>query len=96
MYGNPSNSDDDYYGYNYYNGSSDDLQYTSENLLLNGVYDMRGLVNLIPVVNGRVFLHINTYSINGGSSVFSVTNNNNTKFVYVEMIGQKFLIIIIM
>lgn len=82
--------DSDRYGYNYYklesDGGSPNL---NEQKMLNVIYDLRGMINLIPVVDGQPRLKIDVLDIlsDTGNLTFEVTGDEH--FEFVEIIGSE-------
>ena len=93
------------YGYKYYSNtqSLDELPGVSDihdRKILNTLYDLRGTVNLLPVVNQHCVLEISAFNINSNSGKMSFTfhrppeiNNNteniNSNFQFVEFFGTE-------
>ena len=88
-----------HYGYLYYVKNSENVfnQGTidvsdTERKRLNAIYDMRGTVNLLPVVGGLAALEIKTFSISTQDGQISMTVEthggviNETRFQFVEFI----------
>ena len=86
-----------YYGYLYYTEYDDYSTINSEpsiddneRKILNSIYDLRGAINILPVVNGQCRLEITNFNIDSNSGDMTLTvepTNNNTKFEFVEFIG---------
>lgn len=94
------------YGYKYYSntqsleGLPDDINNIHDRKILNTLYDLRGTINLLPVVNQHCVLEIQTFTINSNSGEMSFTfhrpteidnaiSNDISKFQFVEFIGTE-------
>ena len=94
------------YGYKYYSntqsleGLPDDINNIHDRKILNTLYDLRGTINLLPVVNQHCVLEIQTFTINSNSGEMSFTfhrpteidnaiSNDLSKFQFVEFIGTE-------
>ena len=93
-----------HYGYMYYSNieSFDQLLDTTEikcteqvRRHLNAIYDLRGAINILPVLNQHCVLEITNFSIDsntGNMNLVVKTNDDNfdvTKFEFIEFIGTE-------
>ena len=82
-----------YYGYYYYT-EYDDLRninsppaidIDNERKILNAIYDLRGAINILPVLNGQCLLEITNFDISSttGDMTLTVEPTDNSKFEFV-------------
>jgi hypothetical protein len=97
-----------FYGYLYYSANKNNIDDTYDTLLskcsgthantrrkhLNVIYDLRGSINILPVVGEHCALEIDTFTINSQTGNMSLTvkthnNMNTSRFQFVEFMGTE-------
>ena len=82
------------YGYMYYTGNTaiDATIDATKRKQLNAIYDLRGAINVLPVVDGKCMLEVKSFTINSSSGNMTLKvetpgSLDKTKFQFVEFFG---------
>ena len=86
-------------GYNYYNGDdtpldnqpSDGKSWDNlEVMMCNTIYDLRGIINIIPVINSEALLQIDDFKIHGDTGHIEFKMTDNKYFKFLKFIDSSF------